>query len=337
MKRRDFIAGLMIAAWPKAVPAAEPAVSSRQHHIGVVSPVVPVTELTASSRATELYPAFFGELQRLGYVEEKNLVIERRSAEGVSDRYDEIARDLLDRNVEVVFIGTARMAVQFKRSMKDVPIVVVGAGLERAGLVESLSHPGGNVTGFSVDAGLELYGKHLQLLRDLVPSLKKVGSLAPRSEWESPPGKAVSTAARALGIELVGPPVEAPLEKQNYLTALTSMAEQDVDGLIVSLANENVRHAKAVVDFAKEHRLPAIYPLTVYAQNGALITYATNLGEIGIGCARYVDIILKGARPKDLPVQQPVKFELIINLAEAKALGIDVSTALLASADRVIE
>lgn len=203
--------------------------------------------------------------------------------------------------------------------------------------MESLSHPGGNVTGFSVDAGLELYGKHLQLLRDLVPALKKVGSLAPRSEWESPPGKALSARASEMGIALVGPPVETPLEEQNYRAALTSMIEQGVDGLLVSLASENVRHAGMIVDFAKEHRLPAVYPLKIFAQTGGLITYATDVGEIGKGVARYVDMILKGVRPKDLPVQQPVKFELVVNLATAKALGIAVPAALLASADRVFE
>jgi putative ABC transport system substrate-binding protein len=336
MKRREFIAGLIISAWPKAT-LAEPALSSRQHRIGVVSPVFPVGELTANSKTTEMYPTFFRELQRLGYFEGQNLIVERRSAEGVLDRYDEIARDLIDHKVEVIFIGTARMAVQFKRLTNAVPMVVVGAGLSEGGLVESLSHPGGNVTGFSVDPGLELYGKHLQLLRDLVPALKKVGSLAPRSGWAGPSGKALSAKASEMGIALVGPPVETPLEEQNYRTALTSMIEEGVDGLLVSLAGENVRHAGMIVEFAKEHRLPAVYPLKIFAQSGGLITYATDLGEIGKAVARYVDMILKGVRPKDLPVQQPVKFELVVNLATAKALGIAVPAALLASADRVLE
>lgn len=133
MKRRDFIGGLIITAWPKAT-LAEPALSSRQHRIGVVSPVFPVLELTANSKITEMYPPFFRELQRLGYFEGQNLIIERRSAEGLPDRYDEIARDLIDRKVEVIFIGTARMAVQFKRLTNAVPIVVVGQDCPTRGL-----------------------------------------------------------------------------------------------------------------------------------------------------------------------------------------------------------
>jgi putative tryptophan/tyrosine transport system substrate-binding protein len=335
MRRREFVAGLIFAAVPKAASAQQPA--SGQHRIAVVSPSVPVAEINEGATTTDLYPGFFSELSRLGYTEGRNLVIERRSAEGKPERYDEIMDDLINRKVELIVVSTARMAMALKRRTTTIPIVVVGAGLQGTGLVESLAHPGGNVTGFSVDAGLELYGKHMQLLRELLPSLKKVGFLAPRSEWESVIGKTIAAAATDIGIAITGPPVEVPLEADNYRTALTEMIQQGVDALLVSLAAENVGHAQKIVDFAGEHRLPAVYPLKRYAQYGGLMAYGSDLGEIGRGIARYSDQILKGTSPKDLPVQQPVKFEFIINLRTAKALGLIVPPTLLASADRVIE
>lgn len=289
------------------------------------------------AKSNDIYPGFFRELRNLGYVEGQNLIIERRSAEGKPDRYGEIANDLVGHKVEVIFIATTRMAVTFKNLTSSIPIVVTGADIVGSGLVESLSHPGGNVTGFSVDAGLELYGKHLQLLKDLTPNLKKVGFLAPRSEWESQFGHAVAGVASNMGIPIVGPPVEAPLEEKNYRTVLASMCDAGIDALLVGWAAENVRHARVIVDFAQEHRLPGVYPNRQYTQNGALITYAADLGEMGKGVARYADLILKGTKPKDLPVLEPVKFELTINLKAAKAIGLTVPAVLLASADRIIE
>jgi len=335
MRRRDFITGAILAAAPQ-IALAQKASTSR-HSIGVASPVVPIADMIENAKTSDLYPGFFQELQRLGLVEGQNLFIERRSAEGNPDLYDDIARDLINRKPEAIVVSTARMAVTFKRLTGTVPIIVAGADLSGYGLVESLSHPGGNVTGFSVDAGLELFGKCLQLLRELVPNSNKVGFLTPRSEWDSKIGQMVSTAARDIGVTLVGPPVEPPLGADNYRTALASMVEQGVDTLLVGLAAESANYARAIVEFVQEHRLPAVYPIKRYAQSGGLLTYASDLKEIGKGVARYVDLILKGARPSDLPVQQPVKFELIINLAAAKALGLTVPATMLASADTVIE
>jgi putative tryptophan/tyrosine transport system substrate-binding protein len=334
MKRRDFIAGLIFAASLKAAPAQQTA--SLRRRIGVVSPAAPVADLTEDTKNSDVYPGFFQELRRLGYIEGQNLTVERRSAEGVPDRYDEIAKDLIDRKVEVIFVTTTRMAVPFKR-LTTIPIVVAGGDVLGSGLVESLAHPGGSVTGFSVDAGLQLYGKHLQLLRDLAPPSKKVGFLGPRSEWEGQFGRAVAGVANDMGIAIVGPPVEIPLEAPNYRTALTSMIGEGIDALLVSLAAENTKHARLIVDFAQERRLPAVYPNTTFVRYGALLVHAANLGEMGKGVARYVDMILKGAPPKDLPVQQPVKFEITINLKTAKAIGLTVPATLLASADKVIE
>jgi putative ABC transport system substrate-binding protein len=282
MKRRDFIAGMIFAASPKAALAEQP---SPRHRIGLVSPAVPIADMTEDTQKTDVYSGFFQELRRLGWIEGQGLAVERRSAEGVTDRYDEIVNDLINRKVEVIFVSTTRMALPFKR-LTTLPIVVAGADIIGSGLVESLAHPGGSVTGFSVDAGLQLYGKHLQLLRDLAPALKKVGLLAPRSEWESQFGRAVATVANDMGIAIAGPPVEVPLDEQSYSAALTSMIGEGIDALLVSLAAENVRHARAIVDFAQKHRLPAVYPNRAYAQNGALVTYAADLGEIGKGVAR---------------------------------------------------
>jgi len=335
MRRRDFIAGATLTAWSMAAPAQQLSRSRGLRRIGVVSPSVPVTEMSENASTSDVYPGFFREMRRLGYVEGQNLAVERRSAEGMLARYDDIAKDLTDQKVEVVFVSTTRMAEHFKSS--STPVVVAGAGLIATGLVESLSHPGGNITGFSVDAGLELYGKYLQLLRDLTPNLKKVGFFAPRSEWEIQVSRAASIAATDMGIAVIGPPVEAPLDEHNYRTALKEMIEQGVDALLVSLAAENVGRAGLIVDFVREHRLPAIYPVRSYIQKGALLTYASDLGEIGKGVARYVDLILKGTLPKDLPIQQPVKFELTIHLKTAKVMGLSVPPALMASADKVIE
>jgi putative tryptophan/tyrosine transport system substrate-binding protein len=335
MKRRDFIAGLMIAGWPNAASAQQS--NSSRHIIGVAAPSNPISDLTEDTKNNDNYPAFFRELRKLGLIEGQNLIVERRSADGVPDRYDAIAKDLVSRKPEVIFVTTARMATTFKRLTSTVPIVVMGADLVGEGLVKSLSHPGGNVTGFTVDAGLEIFGKHLQLLREVAPAIKKVGFLAPRAEWESRIGAAVSASAKGMDIAVIGPPVETPLEQQNYRTALSSMIDQGIDALLVSLAAENARHGRMIVKFAQEHPLPALYPNRLYNRDGALMTYAADFSEIGKGVARYVDLILKGSQPRDLPVQQPVKFLLTINLKTAKALGLTVPATLLASADNVIE
>ena len=205
------------------------------------------------------------------------------------------------------------------------------------GLAKSLSHPGYNFTGFANEASGELMGKLFQLLREFKPAMKNLGVLAPRNEWEQTPfGKSVFETAQSAGIAVIGPPVESPMQEQDFRASLNAMTGK-IDALLVSTASESLTYRRMIVQFAQEQNLAALYMLPLFAKEGGLMSYAPDFAYIGKGIARYVDLILKGANAGDLPIQLPVKFDLIINLKTAKALGLTVPPSLLARADEVIE
>jgi putative ABC transport system substrate-binding protein len=169
---------------------------------------------------------------------------------------------------------------------------------------------------------------HFQLLKEIIPALKNLGVLAPRNEWEQTPfGKSVFETAQSAGISVIGPPVESPMQEQDFRASLNAMTGK-IDALLVSFASESTRHRRMIVQFAQEQNLPALYANPFFVREGGLMSYGPDFGEVGKGVARYVDLILKGANAGDLPIQLPVKFDLIINLKTAKALGLTVPPSL---------
>ena len=205
------------------------------------------------------------------------------------------------------------------------------------GVVSSLARPGGNITGVSVDASLETWAKRLQILQEIVPRTSTVGYLMLRSSWDLPQGRAMQEAAQQLGISLSGPPLDPPIQEAEYRRVLGAMSQAKLDGLIVSDTADNFAYRELIVRLAEAARLPTIYPYRTYFDEGGLMVYGNNLSALYVWVARYVDQILRGARPGEIPIYLEFKFELLINLKAAKALGLTVPTSLLVRADEVIE
>jgi putative ABC transport system substrate-binding protein len=171
----------------------------------------------------------------------------------------------------------------------------------------------------------------------MLPKLSRVGFLAPRAEWDQIYGQSLLSEARSLGITVVGPPVESPFQQAEYQTSLISMAGGGIEALLVTLAPESVIQRALIMQFAQEHRWPVLYPNRLYVKDGGLAAYSIDFADIAKGIAHYIDLILKGTKPGELPFQQPVRFSLVINLKAAKAIGIDIPASVLARADEVIE
>jgi putative ABC transport system substrate-binding protein len=201
------------------------------------------------------------------------------------------------------------------------------------GIVASLARPGGNVTGFSSQAGPEFDTKRLQLLMDLVPSLSRAAFLGLHSDWENTTAKAVRAAADKVGVTLF----LAEHARTDYTNAFDVMAKERPDCLIVAQQPASYYHRQIIIDFVLQHRIPTIYPDRQFVLDGGLMCYAVNYAELYVRVAGYLDQILRGAKPADLPVQQPTKFELLINLKTAKVLGLTVPPSVFALADEIIE
>jgi putative ABC transport system substrate-binding protein len=205
------------------------------------------------------------------------------------------------------------------------------------GLVSSLARPGGNITGVSDDAGPEIWGKRLGLIRELIPGASRVGYLASREFAGSPMSVAVREAARQAGISLVGPPLEGAIQETEYRRVFKLMTQERADALIVSYQSEHHEYSRLIIELAEQSRLPALYPFRYWAEQGGLIVYGIDSVDHYRRAAGYIARILEGAKPSELPIDQATKIELIINLKTAKTLGITVPQILLAGADEVIE
>src|SRR5947208_7779579 len=334
MRRRDFITGIAgsTVAWPLAARAQQLA---NQPRIAIFHPAIPTTLLTETGGGSA-WRAFFGELRRLGYVEGKNLIIERYSAEGHHERYAEMAREIVTRNPDVIVTGTNPVVTAFAAATGTIPIVAFMLDPLKAGLVTSLGHPGGNLTGITLDPGIEIWGKRLEMLKEAIPSAAKTAFLGMREGWEGASEQALRDAAARLGISLVFmlPQQGTPAEIERVFAA---MAQQRPDAVLVSGEGDLYAHRQLIVELAEKHRLPVMCPYRDHVEAGGLMAYAVDLAELLRRMADDVHQILKGAKPGDIPIYQPTKFELLLNLKTAKALDLTLPSALLAHADQVIE
>ena len=334
MKRREFIAELggAAAAWPLTSRAQQPAT---QRRIAIFHPAIPTTLLTETGGGSA-WRAFFAELRRLGYIEGENLIIERYSAEGHHERYADLAREIVTRTPDVIVTGTNPVVVVFKAITGTIPIVAFMLDPLKAGLLTSLGHPGGNLTGITLDAGIEIWGKRLELLKEAIPSTTKAAFLGMREGWEGSPEQVLSGAAGRLGISLVFmlPQKGTPSEIERVFAA---MEQQRPDAVLISGEGDLYANRQLIAALASKNGLPVMCPYRDYVEAGALMAYAVDLAELLRRMADDVHQILKGAKPGDIPIYQPVKFELLINLKTAKALGVSFSHPLLASAAEIIE
>lgn len=338
MRRREFIlllggAATVSRGGPLAAQAQQP---RNEHRVAIVAASDPVAELTEGG-GNPHYEAFLQELRRLGDVEGQNFVIERYSGEGRTEHYAELVSEVLRRNPDLIFATTSLLVRHFKDATATIPIVGWTADPVAYGIIATLPRPGGNVTGVSADAGIEIWGKRLEFLREAVPKASRMGFLTYRLSWEGAQGKVLREVARAAGIELLGPPLDDPVQPPEYKRVVALMAQQNAHALIVGDTSINFTYRKLIVDLAELYRLPAIYPYHEYMRLGGLMGYAVDSQDLLRHAAHQVDRILRGEKPGEIPYYQPRTFELIINLKTAKALGIGMPSSLLARADQLIE
>jgi putative tryptophan/tyrosine transport system substrate-binding protein len=315
------------------VSSATSQTSGRVYRMAIIAPAGPVSRLTETGNL----PALFPELRRLGYVEGQNLIVERRSAGEHSEQLPKLVREVVALRPDIIYTTSGRVLLHIKEATSTVPAVGSASDPVRFGLAASLARPGGNITGISTDTGVEIVAKRLELLRELVPSAKKVAFLTPRDGWDNLGGKAARAAAERLGLSLVGPPLDAPIGDAEYRRVFAAMAAQRPDALLVSDYNENSVHRALVIELARAYRLPTVYPFRSFAEDGGLMAYAPDFLDLQRHAATMIDTILRGGKAGEIPFYQPTRFQLFINLKSARDIGLDVPPALLTAADEVIE
>ena len=293
-----------------------------------------------SSWATDdyIWAALLEGLRELGYAEGQNLVVERRYGQREQERLPALATELVQLKVDVIATSSTAAAMAAKRATPTIPIVVVGgASPVEAGLVQSFARPGGNVTGVTDGLDPEFIGKQLQLLKQVEPRLSRIAVfLNSTARDEAEMLKGLQRGAQALGLTLVLIDVKSA-NQFNQTTFTAEMTRAHLDGFWVSPGFLSWEYRGLIVDFAAKRRLPAIYNDRAWVDTGGLMSYSTSWPALRRRAAVYIDKILKGAKPADLPVEQPTKFELIINLKTAKTLGLTIPPAVLARADEVVQ
>jgi putative ABC transport system substrate-binding protein len=325
VKRREFITALA-AALPLAARAQPTAKTAR---VGWLSP--------GSAASDETFLASFREgLRELGWIPGRNIVIEPRWAEGKFERLPDLAVELVRLKVDVIVSSVTQASLAAKRATATIPIVMVGVGDPLgSGLVDSLARPTGNVTGPSSMLA-EASRKQLELLKETVPGASPVAVLRNPANpvWQASALRETEAAARAMGLRLQFLEARDPAEIE---TAFATMTKEHARALFVPADIIFVRHAKQMADLEARYRLPAMFGFKEHVEAGGLMSYAASFPVMFRRAATFVDKLLKGAKPADLPVEQPTKFDLVVNLKTAKALGITVPQSVLQLADEVIQ
>ena len=325
MRRREFVIGFgcVAAVWPLRTRAQQ---GGKIYRIGILE-WIPADKNVAN--LTGLHKG----LRALGYVEGRNLIIEYRSADGRAERFPDLAAELVRLKVDLVVTRGTPATKAVQNATRTIPVVMATMGGPGA-IVGSFARPGGHITGV-ITFSTELTAKRVEILKELVPGLSRVallhnmGNPAVPPEWEE-----TKAAARSLGLEADLLDVRS---KDDLSRAFDRALRQQIGGLVVGADGVTQLHQQAIIDFVDQNKLPAIYPAREYVEAGGLITYGVNYPDLYVRLASFIDKIFKGARPGELPVEQPTKFELVINLKTARALGLDIVPSLLARADEVIE
>ena len=328
MLRRTFTgllaAGMLAAPFAAAAPPA-----GKVWRIGLLD--YGASNPSSAARWT----AFRERLRELGYVEGQNVVFEPRWGNGQPARLPKLAAELIGINVDVVVTATSEAALAAKQATTSIPIVTATtADPVLLGLVGSLARPSGNVTGV-ISLNSDLAGKRLELLKQLVPRASRIAILRdPDNRSSALSAGSAEHAAKALGVVVQS--VEAR-DQRDFDTAFASMNRARADAIILGVNTPFIAHRQRIAELAVSHRLPMMTPAKEYAEAGALVSYGTDYPDLFRRAATYVDKIFRGAKPADLPVEQPTKFELVINLKTAKALGLTIPPSLLLRADAVIQ
>jgi len=333
VKRRDFTIGLLLAA---AAPTARAQQATKQHRIAIVISTGPVARV--HDPTSHAFQAFWQELHRLGDAEGQNLVVDLYSGEGRPAGFADLARRVVKENPEVIVAVAGPITSAISAATETIPIVASGT-YTGSGVMPSLARPGGNMTGVRVEEP-EIWGKRLQILKEALPSAAKIAYIDIRTSWESAFGRQVREelrkASQILEVSLTDMLVEESTASE-YQRVFREIAPHPPDAIIASGTSELFPYRQLIVDLAAKSRLPAIYAFRDYVEAGGLMAYETDLAELFRRMANDVHEILNGAKPGDIPIYQPTKFEFLVNLKAAKALGLTIPPLLLAAADEVIE
>jgi putative tryptophan/tyrosine transport system substrate-binding protein len=320
MRRREFLTGLLTTTTASAL-RAEP---NRIYRLAVCF------------FRPQVGTPMLDRLRQLGYVEGKNLIVNRYVPEGHD--FAEIARNMVQTHPDVIVLGADnRLISQIANAAPAIPIVAVIPSLA-AGHVRNAARPEGNITGIAADAGIEMQGKQLGILREAVPSVTRVAYLSNRDDWEGTWGRAVRKAGEASGVAIIGIPMEHSAEEPEYRRAFETMVQQSVQALIFNGLPPNNSHREIISELAFKNRLPSIcWWLDIVENSHGFLSYAPDYSDLPERLADLVGQVLKGTKIADIPVQQPTKFILAINLKTARAFGLQIPPTLLALADKVIE
>jgi putative tryptophan/tyrosine transport system substrate-binding protein len=321
--RRAFICGVVGVVFPSSFSAFAQ-LPTKVPRIGILG-----------NNDGPLWESFRGGLRELGYVDGRTVTLEWRWADSKADRYPAFAVEFVHLKVDLIVTSSIPATRAAKQVTSSIPIVMLNAVYpERIGLVESLARPGGNITGFSDMPG-ELVGKRLQLLKEMAPTISRVAVLwNPASPLEQIGFREMQAVAAAVGVEIQSIEVRA---SEDYPAAFASVTASRADALYANGNSVNFKNGQLIADFALRSRLPSSCDERMSVKAGSLLSYGSSYIDTYRRAATYVDKILKGAKPADLPIEQPTKFELVINLRTAKALGLTIPHALLLRADEVLE
>ena len=326
-RRRFLVAAGMLVCAPLAAEA-QPA--RKAYRLGFLSS----GRAPGAADGNRHLTALSERLQELGYAQGTNVAIEARYAEGKLERLPALAGELVALEVDVILAAGNPAVNAARRATTGIAIVMISADPVAAGFVPSLSRPGANLTGLSVDAGLAIWGKRLQLLKQCAPATRRVGVLSRTGGGQGAWVPELDAAASRLGVSLVH---AATRSERDFAPAFDSLAAVQADALLTSDTPLHFQYRKRIIDFAARKRLPAVFAYAEAAVDGGLLAYGIDIRAVYRDAAAYVDRILRGARPADLPIEQPTTFELAVNLKTAKALGVTIPPSILLTAGRVID
>lgn len=276
MRRRAFVLGLTLAAVMSPANAQQ---SRKLKRVAMISPAAKIVDMSASSN-TGYYRAFFQELSRLGYIEGQNIIVERYSGGGDTARYSQIAAEAVATHPDLIVSTGTPIAMQLRKATQDIPIVSVFGDPVAMGIVSTLARPGGNLTGASIDAGLELHGKRFQLLAEMVPNLSRIYCLASDPYWERAAGVAVRLAAQQAGIPMVALSLGRAVSPEAYQHSFGSIHRNEQTAIIVSDEGEHLALRKTLVELIATQRLPAGYPFREFVEVGGLMSYSVDLADV---------------------------------------------------------
>jgi putative ABC transport system substrate-binding protein len=330
MRRRAFI-GLLCAATIRPFAARA---QQKPRRLAFIHSGIPADHLTESAGPFWVQ-RFYQTLRGLGYVEGVSLMVERFSAEGHSNRFAALAAEVIGRKPDVIVANFNDLVKVLMEATATIPIVAIVGDPIATGLVTNLARPGSNLTGVSINAGMEIYAKRLQILKEAVPGATKIGYLV-SGNWDTNNLALLEQAAARLGVAISR--IRLPVVSDAELArSFADMAQQRLDGVITDEGGSFLAQRAAIATLAVKHRLPMIYSYRDYVEEGGLMALAPDLGELAERMANDVHQIFNGTKPGDIPFYQPSKFQMVFNLKAARAIALDIPATLIARADEVIE